>query len=63
MTEVPEGMVKIGSRKIMKQGSSHVVAIPRDVRVNAGVGNGDSVDLYTDGKNLLLIYLKPDEEK
>lgn len=62
MSKIPEGMVKIGERKIMKQGSSHVVGLPRDVRQTAGVSQGDVVDLYSDGKNLLLIDLKPDEE-
>lgn len=55
-------MIKQGERKLMKQGSSTVVAIPPQILKNAGVKEKDEIAIYTNGQGQILIDLKPEDE-
>lgn len=60
--DIPKGMVMIDNRKIMKQGSSLVVSIPRNLLKQSNCEKGDTVSLYSNGKGQLMIDLLPQLE-
>ena len=60
MGKIPANMVKVDDRKLIQQGSSTVVSIPTSILKEAGVGRGDVVSLYNNGKGQLLVDLTPE---
>ncbi|MHA1136550.1 MAG: AbrB/MazE/SpoVT family DNA-binding domain-containing protein [Candidatus Thorarchaeota archaeon] len=63
MTEtIPEDFQYAGKRKVMKQGNSTVIGLPKHIIESEGLKRGDGVKLYSNGNGQILIDLKPDEE-
>ena len=60
---IPKDMVMIDERKVMKQGSSLVVSIPRSLLKQSNCEKGDTVALYSNGKGQILIDLLPHLER
>lgn len=59
----PNNMKKVGERTLMTMGKSSTgVTLPPTILDLAGCKRGDKVTLYSDGKTVLMIDLKPDEE-
>jgi len=61
--QIPKDMVMINERKIITQGSSLVVSIPRMVLKQSNCEKGDTVALYSNGKGQLLIDLLPNQDR
>ena len=62
MKNIPEDMVKIDERKLIKHGPSYSITLPPSPLRDAEVCTGDTISLYSNGKGLLLIDLKPDKD-
>ena len=59
----PNNMKKVGERTLMTMGKSTGVTLPPTILDLAGCKKGDKVILYSDGKTVLMIDLKPDEDR
>lgn len=62
MKNIPNDMVKIDERKLIRQGTSFIITLPGSPLRDAGVEKGDTFSIYSNGKGQLLIDLKPDEK-
>lgn len=60
---IPKGMVLISERKIISQGNSLVVSIPKDILKQSNCLKGNTVALYSNGKGQLVIDLLPHLER
>ena len=49
------------TKKIMKQGSSNVISIPRIIFNGLGLVKGQSVKIYADGEGRIMIDFNGDE--
>lgn len=59
---IPKKFHLSGKRKIIKQGNSIVITIPVHIIEIEGIEQGDKINVYSDGRGLMLVDLKPEAE-